>query len=70
MVPAQPHGRPYPLVGVGRRHPYVRDHHIRQRALIRQVAHGLDQRFPVTDTGDHVVPAVGQQPGQALPKQH
>ena len=30
----------------------------------------LDQRLAVPDAGDDVVPAVGQQPGQALPQQH
>lgn len=66
----QPYGRPHALVGVRRRHPYVRHHHVGQLALGVQVGDGLHQRLRVADAGHDVVPAVGQQPGQALPEQH
>lgn len=70
MLLPQPHRRTDTLVRVRRRHPHVRDHHVRQRALRRELRDGLDERLPVPDTRDDLVPQIGQKPGQALPQQH
>jgi hypothetical protein len=59
MGPAQLDSGPKPLIGMGRRHADVRDHHVGVMLVGR-----CQQGGAVGDRGAHLVALVFQQPGQ------
>jgi hypothetical protein len=58
-------GRAQPLVGEGGRHPDVDDNRVRG---IR--GHRAQELLAVALGGGHLVPGLGEQPGQSLPQEH